>query len=103
MPNVDYDEVNNRLSRIEDLLKQAVLWIKIGNLRSLRELLVAELDSKEKMMVYELSDGINTQQEIANRAGVSRSTVSYNWQKWLGLGLVAESRQGGSNEKSVTT
>ncbi len=99
MPNVDYDEVNNRLSRIEDLLKQAVLWIKIGNLRSLRELLVAELDSKEKMMVYELSDGINTQQEIANRAGVSRSTVSYNWQKWLGLGLVAESSRAGRMKK----
>jgi len=79
------------MSRIENMLTEILTWIRVGNLQQLRNLLAQELDSSEKMRIFELTDGIKSQQEVASLTGVSRSTISYYWQKWYGLGILTTS------------
>jgi len=87
------ERVVKRLSKIEDYLKEIRLWIKFSALRELREMLLKELDSNEKMIIYELTDGKRSQQDIGMQVGISRRTVSYYWQKWQGMGIVVPSEQ----------
>jgi len=95
-------EILAKISRIEKLLEEIIVWTKVGNLKSLRDILAQELDSQEKMRIFELTDGINTQQEIASRVKISRSTISYYWQKWYRLGILTHSARAGRMKKIVS-
>lgn len=54
-------------------------------------MLLHELDSDERKMIYELTDGVRTQKEISSIVNVSRSSIAYYWQKWQGLGILIPS------------
>jgi predicted transcriptional regulator len=82
------DTTAERIRRIEVTLEKILTWLRVSNIRSVRDLLDQELDTPEKKVIYELTDGQNSQKEISNLVGLSRRTVSYYWQKWLGLGIV---------------
>ena len=96
------DETIEKLARIERQLEEIKLWIKVGNLRFLREMLLQELNSKERILIFELTDGVHTQQEVAAQVGVSRSMVSYYWQKWQGLGIVMKTSRLGRMKKIIS-
>jgi biotin operon repressor len=49
------------------------------------------MDSTENIRIFESTEGMKSQQEIASLTKLGRSTVQYYWQKWQGLGLVVES------------
>jgi hypothetical protein len=92
-----------RLTHIENTIKEILNWIKLGNKPLLREILIRELDSDEKKRVYELTDGNRSQIEIEVLTKVSRRMVGYYWQKWYGLGiLVPSDRRKGRMQKIVS-
>jgi len=95
-------EIIARISKIEKLLEDIIIWIKVGNLKLLHNMLTQELDTQEKKRIFELTDGINTQQEIASSVKISRSTISYYWQKWYGLGILTQSSRPGRMKKIVS-
>lgn len=103
MSSKEFKDLIGRISRIEKLLEDIRIWIRIGNLRQLRDMLVQELDSYEKMRIFELTDGTRSQKEIASRTKVSRSTISYYWQKWSGLGILTTSKQRKGRMKKIVT
>jgi DNA-binding transcriptional ArsR family regulator len=87
------DKVVTKIESIEKTLREVLNWLKVANIPQLRETLTRELDSEDKKLVYELTDGIRSQYEIESITKVSRRMVSYYWQKWYGLGLLVTSEK----------
>jgi len=71
-----------------DLLKEILKWQKIQGLIAIRSLIPTLFDSKEKCMVYELSDGTFTRKQISQKAKVATGTISNWWNKWLAEGVL---------------
>jgi transposase len=46
------------------------------------------LNSREKLLAYEATDGRKTVREIADEVGVKKSSVSTWWREWAGMGMV---------------
>jgi len=72
------------------LLHEIVLWLRFQNRQVLRNLLTEVLTSESDKRIYELTDGLNLQPQIAREAGVSQPTVSLKWKAWRTLGIVYE-------------
>jgi len=71
-----------------DLLKEILKWQKIQGLVAIRSLIPSLFDSKEKRMIYELSDGTLTVKQISEKSKVSTGTISNLWNKWLAEGVL---------------
>lgn len=84
------DSINESIYRIEYYLREILTWLKLSNLDRIREILLKELNTSERMMIYDLTDGKRTQQEISKMTNVSRRMISYYWQKWYGLGILTQ-------------
>jgi len=61
---------------------------------TIRELLASELASDKTLRAYQGSNGVTSQAQVANDAGVSQPTVSRLWERWKMLGLVVEGAGG---------
>ena len=71
-----------------DLLKEILKWQKIQGLQAFKSIASGVLDTKEKRLVYEMSDGSFTVKQISEKAKVSTGTVSNWWSKWLAEGII---------------
>jgi len=71
-----------------DLLKEILNWQKIQGLSVFKSLVPILLDSKEKRLVFELTDGTLTVKQISEKARVATGTVSNWWNKWLAEGIL---------------
>ena len=71
-------------------LQEILKWTRFANLSKLKEVLEAELDTDEKKLAYENTDGTNGLKEAA-ASGAPQDTIYTWWQKWFRLGLVVES------------
>jgi hypothetical protein len=69
------------------LLKEILKWLKFAGMKEVKAVLTSELDSDQKKLVYQLSDGTKTNAEINKISGVSTGSISGYWKKWLKLGL----------------
>ena len=96
-------DLTKKISNIEKLLGEIIVWLKIGNWEQLHDILYAELDTAERAKIYELTDGINSQKDIASLSRVSRSLVAYYWQKWLGLGILVPSKERRGRMKKIVS
>lgn len=72
------------------LLSEILKWQKFQGIQLLKTILPNILESKEKKMVYELTDGETTVKEISKKAGVATGTVSAWWNTWLANGIVSK-------------
>jgi len=72
------------------LLRELVYWTRFQNRGALKAALDELLPSKTDRQIYELSDGSNSQPEIAKQVGVSQPTISNKWKFWRTLGIVYE-------------
>ena len=82
------------------LLKELVKWTKVTSIPKVRELLLSILDSPEKMVAYQASDGERTSKEVGDQAHVSQPTISKWWKKWLIAGIAEPiSVRGGERAK----
>jgi predicted HTH transcriptional regulator len=69
------------------LLEKLVKWTKVTSFPKVKELLLSILDSPEKMVAYQASDGEKTSREIAKIANASQPTVTKWWKAWIKAGI----------------
>lgn len=84
-------EFQQKIDSIESTLREILKWIRFANISRLKETLEKELDTDEKKLAYENSDGVNGLKEVSVESGAPLKTVANWWTKWFRLGLVAES------------
>ncbi len=72
----------------EELLAELVKWQRVLGMAALKNLAPETLDSKEKRLVYEMTDGLTSVNQISKNVGVSTGTVSNWWSSWFASGLV---------------
>lgn len=95
MPNNDelkdatLNDVLGTLQTMQGKLEELVIWQRINGADKVRGLLHAQLDSKEKKLIYQLSDGKMTRDEISAAVKVSTGAISGYWITWYRLGLAS--------------
>ncbi|MCW4004569.1 MAG: hypothetical protein NWE95_11730 [Candidatus Bathyarchaeota archaeon] len=70
------------------LLREILKWTKFSGMRAVKEVLNSTLDTPEKKLLYQLSDGSKGSVELCKATGIaSTETVTKNWKNWTRLGL----------------
>lgn len=81
---IDRDQVEVIIS----LLRELVAWTKLANRPQLAERFMEILDSDQKKVVYEYSDGKRGVRDLSRLARVSKAVVSAWWRDWDELGIM---------------
>ena len=79
-----------RGDQINGALQEIVLWLRFQNRQALRAVLAEVLTTTSDRRIYEMTDGLKSQPQLAKQAGVSQPTVSIKWKAWRNLGIVYE-------------
>ncbi len=79
------------------LLCEILKWTRFSGMREVKPTPLAALDTSQKRLIYQLSDGKKGSIEIAKVTGVSDWTVRNYWRIWSHVGLVEPLRAGGGN------
>ena len=70
------------------LLREILKWIRFAGIKEVKDVLTSALDTDQKKIVYQHSDGSRGIAEIGKAAGISStSTISRYWKSWSRLGL----------------
>ncbi len=87
--------------RTTELLEEILKWTRF-NAMQLRAILLEELDTDEKKLIYENSDGERSTREIGRMAKTSHATVQNYWKEWAAMGIVeATEKYGGGRFKKL--
>lgn len=86
------------ISSLKATLDEMLSWQKISSFEKVRSLLLSTLDTPEKRMVYQLSDG-KTVRDIGLACGVGAGTVSTYWKRWFRIGLMKKVAVRGGGER----
>lgn len=90
-------EKDNIVEQLEEIL----LWMKYDYLET-RKKLREILDTPDKILVYELSNGDRSTREIAKYVSVTFRTIAQWWNRWFDAGLMAQTEKyGGSRYKRL--
>jgi hypothetical protein len=84
------------------LLKEILKWTKFAGMSQVQSVLESALNTPEKRLAYQLSDGKNGTREVAERSKVgSHMKVGGLWKEWRrkGLGDTLSVRGGGERFK----
>src|SRR5437870_528410 len=76
------------------LLREILKWIRFSGMKEVKSTLLSALDTSQKRLIYQLSDGEKGSVEISRAAGVSDWTVRNYWKTWAQMGLVEPLRAG---------
>lgn len=89
-------EIRTKMDENRKLLREIARWSRFQNIGRLKEVLAAELDSDDKKLAFENTDGAKGIKEIAQACGAPQDTVYSWWKKWFRLGILeaSESREG---------
>ena len=87
--------------KIGKLLEEILKWQRLQGIKILRETLPQLLDTKEKRIVYEMTDGKNNQSKIASEAKVATGTVSNWWNLWYSYGILIKEGKGKGRYKKI--
>ena len=77
---------------IVELLEEILLWTKYDFLE-IKQKMIEHLDTDDKKIVYQLSDGKRSSYDIAEFITASRRSISNWWQRWFELGLVKQTEK----------
>lgn len=70
------------------LLSEILKWIKFAGMKEVKNTLINVLDTDEKKITYQKSDGTRGLLEVAKLAGLgSKQPVEDMWDAWLKMGL----------------
>ncbi len=86
---------------IIQLLRELVKWQRFSAITPLKEIIVGTLDKKEKVLVYEMTDGKNKREDIIKETGCSAGAISSWWIDWYARGLL-EKIDGGRYRKIIS-
>jgi hypothetical protein len=70
------------------ILKEILKWIKFSGIKEVRTVMTSTLDTEQKRLVYNLSDGKKGSVEISQIIKIGDSTVRRYWDSWARLGLM---------------
>lgn len=73
---------DEKLDRIIGLLEDILKWTMFEGNQRVKEVLLDELDTDAKRIVYELSDG-RSSPDIAKEVDVTDKTIRDWWKKWV--------------------
>jgi hypothetical protein len=79
------DEV---LREIAAAVKEQLKWTRFAGMQQVKSVILATLDTDQKKIVYDISDGENGGSEIGRIAGTSDRTVRRYWELWARLGIM---------------
>lgn len=85
---IDRDQVEAIIS----LLRELVAWTKLANRPQVAERFTEILDSDQKKLVYEYSDGKKGVRDLSRLTRVSKDLVSAWWRDWDELGIMEQSK-----------
>ena len=94
MPETQNQETNKLLSEI-------LKWQKLQGMNILMDLVPKLLDSDEKKIVYEMTDGKNKREDIIKETGCSAGAISSWWIDWCSKGIL-EKIDGGRYKKIIS-
>jgi len=90
-PEITLKDIHNDLT---ELLK----WIKFSGIQEIKPILESVLNTDDKKIVYQLSDG-KSKPEIAKMSQVSADTVKSYWRNWRKVGITkSQSFSGGPRQ-----
>lgn len=70
------------------VLKEILRWVKFSGMKEVKTILTSALDSDQKRIVYQMSDGSKGIIEIGKAVGIkSTATIFKFWKQWTKLGL----------------
>lgn len=98
MPEAEKGDREVTMSNLAAILEEMLSWQKISSFEKVRSLLLSTLDTPEKRMVYQLSDG-KTVRDIGLACGVGAGTVSTYWKRWFRIGLMKKVAVRGGGER----
>lgn len=81
----------DKLDKILDRLTEISKWTKLQGLEKFSQIAPSVLKSNEEKIVFELSNGIHSANEISSQSGIAKSTITNYWRKWAKSGIVEES------------
>ena len=89
-------EIWDKLGESQEILKDIARWVRFQNIGKLKDVLSAELDTEEKKLAFENTDGERGIDEVAKISGTPRDTLYGWWKKWSNLGILepSETRKG---------
>jgi len=80
--------MNTQNNERTQLLREILKWIKFAGMKDVKDVLNSVLDTDQKKLVYQLSDGSKGTVEVGKATGIaSTSTISRYWKSWVKLGL----------------
>lgn len=80
--------MNPEESEQTKLLREILKWIRFAGSKEVKSILVTSLNTEQKKLVYQLSDGNHGTVEIAKIVAIgSNATIADMWQTWLKQGL----------------
>ena len=85
--------------RTIELLEEILLWTKYDYSET-KQKMIEHLDTDEKKIAYQLSDGEKSTRDISKKAGVHFTTIADWWRSWFKLELMEQTEKyGGSRYK----
>ena len=89
-------EVWDKLDENQKILREIARWLRFQNIGKLKEVLLAELDTDQRKLAFESTDGENGLKEVAEISAAPQDTVYGWWKKWFKLGITepSETRKG---------
>jgi len=80
--------MNTQDNEQTQLLREILKWIKFAGMKEVENVLNSVLDTNQKKLVYQLSDGSKGTVEVGKATGIaSTATISRYWKSWVKLGL----------------
>lgn len=71
-----------------ELLREILKWTKFSGMKAVKDVLNSTLDTPQKKLLYQLSDGSKGSVELCKATGIaSTETITKNWKSWTKLGL----------------
>lgn len=70
------------------ILREILKWIRFAGMKQVKDILIDTLDTDQKRVIYQFSDGNRGIVEVGKIAGISgTATVFRYWKNWTKLGL----------------
>lgn len=88
---VTLGDLAERLELIQVTLQDILKWSRFQNLPRLRQIFEQQLDTQEKKLAFENTDGGKGYREVAENSGVPAPTVQSWWNRWYTLGILEPS------------
>lgn len=85
------NDIWQKLDEQEKIMRDVGRWLRFQNIGKLKEILETELDTDEKKIAFENTDGEKGVRDISTVAQTPSKTVHNWWQKWFRLGIVEPS------------